>query len=85
MFAEVLGVLRCHMRTSRLATLLASVALVAASPAVAGTVTIQDDLQSGDEPHRDINIKSLTVTYNAKGASATLRLKDFRKLSLIHI
>ena len=73
------------MRTSRIAALLASVALVAASPAVAGTVTIQDDLQSGDEPHRDINIKSLTVTYNAKGASATLRLHDLRKTKRLRL
>jgi hypothetical protein len=73
------------MRTPRIAALLVSAALVAASPAVAGTVTIQDDLQSGDVPHRDINIKSLTVTYNAKGSSATLRLKDLRKVKRLRL
>jgi hypothetical protein len=73
------------MRTSRTAALLVSLAMVSASPAVAGTVTIQDDLQSGDVPHRDINIKSLTVTYNAKGSSATLRLKDFRKVKRLRL
>jgi len=79
------------MRTPRIAALLVCAALVASSsPAVAGTVTIQDEgsqgtIATGDVPHRDINIKSLRVTYNAKGASATLRLEDFRKTKRLRL
>lgn len=70
------------MRISRSALLvgfLVSVSLVLpAAPAQAGRETIQDDA-AYDVPHRDIDIESLTVTYNNKGASAKLRFKDLRK------
>ena len=78
------------MRTPRIVALVAAAALVAASPAVAGTKTIQDEgaqgtIATGDVPHPDINIKSLTVTYNAKGASAILRLHDLRKTKRLRL
>lgn len=70
------------MRISRSALLvgfLVSVSLVLpAAPAQAGRETIQDDA-AYDVPHRDIDIESLTATYNNKGASAKLRFKDLRK------
>jgi hypothetical protein len=70
------------MRISRSARLLgvalAITLLVPSSPAQAGRETLQDD-SAYDVPHRDIDIKSLTVTYNSKGASAKLRFKDLRK------
>jgi hypothetical protein len=70
------------MRISRSAWLVGvAVALslaLPAAPAHAGKETIQDD-SAYDVPHRDIDMKSLTVTYNSKGASAKLRFKDLRK------
>lgn len=55
----------------------ASLALVPA-PAHAGRETVQDTTEF-DVPHEDIDVKSLTVTYNSKGAVAKLRFKDLRK------
>jgi hypothetical protein len=52
--------------------------LLTAAPAQAGRETLQDDA-AYDVPHRDIDMKSLTVTYNSKGASAKLRFKDLRR------
>jgi hypothetical protein len=67
------------MRISRTAAFLlaASLALVPA-PAHAGRETVQDTTEF-DVPHKDIDMKSLTVTYNSKGAVAKLRFKDLRK------
>ncbi len=67
------------MRTSRLAAfvLAASVVLVPA-PAHADRETVTDTTEF-DVPHRDIDMKSLTVTYNSKGVVAKLRFKDLRK------
>jgi hypothetical protein len=70
------------MRISRSAQLLGFVLAVSlvlpAAPAQAGRETLQDDA-AFDVPHRDIDMKSLTVTYNSKGAAAKLRFKDLRK------
>lgn len=70
------------MRISRSAPLvgfLLTVSLVLpVAPAQAGTETLQDDA-AFDVPHRDIDISSLTVRYNSKGAMAKLRFKDLRK------
>ena len=70
------------MRTSRSGTLLGVAVtitlLLTAAPAQAGRETLHDD-SAYDVPHRDIDMKSLTVTYNSKGASAKLRFKDLRK------
>jgi hypothetical protein len=67
------------MRFSRTAALVlaASLALVPA-PANAGRETVKDTTEF-DVPHRDIDIKSLTVAYNSKGAAAKLRFKDLRQ------
>jgi hypothetical protein len=48
------------------------------APARAGTETLQDNA-AYDVPHRDIDIRSLTVRYNSLGAMAKLRFKDLRK------
>jgi hypothetical protein len=67
------------MRTSRSAALVlaASLALVPA-PAQAGRETVQDTNEF-DVLHDDIDMRSLTVTYNSKGVVAKLRFKDLRK------
>jgi hypothetical protein len=70
------------MRTSRTAALVGLAVvlslLLPATPAHAGKETIRDD-SAYDVPHRDIDIKSMTVTYNGKGAFAKLRFKDLSK------
>lgn len=66
-------------RSAKLVGLALTLSLLApAAPAQAGRETLQDD-SAYDVPHRDIDIKSLTVTYNSKGASAKLRFVDLRK------
>jgi len=66
-------------RSARLVGFVATLSLVLpAAPAQAGRETLQDDA-AYDVPHRDIDMKSLTVTYNSLGASAKLRFKDLRK------
>ena len=54
------------------------IALLVPASAAADTETIQDTT-AFDVPHRDIDMKSLTVTYNSKGAVAKLRFKELRK------
>jgi len=69
------------MRFSRIVAMLGVAVLLPVllpAPAQAGRETLQDD-SAYDVPHRDIDMTSLTVTYNSKGASAKLRFKDLRK------
>ena len=76
------------MRISRSAALVAiavTVSLVASAvPAHAGKETIKDS-SAFDVPHRDIDMKSLTVTYNSRGAVAKLRFKDLRKTKRLRL
>lgn len=67
------------MRTPRLAAAIVAAALVLLPVrADAGRETVKDTTEF-DVPHPDIDMKSLTVTYNSKGAVAKLRFKDLRK------
>ena len=69
------------MRFSRIVAMLGVAVLLPVllpAPAQAGRETLQDN-SAYDVPHRDIDMTSLTVTYNSKGASAKLRFKDLRK------
>jgi hypothetical protein len=78
-------VLLWRMRFPRTAAVLvaACLALVPA-PAQAGRETVQDTTAS-DVPHQDIDMTSLTVTYNSKGAVAKLRFKDLRKAKRLRL
>jgi hypothetical protein len=75
------------MRYSRTAALTAAASLALSlvlslvlvpAPAHAGKETIKDTTEF-DVPHRDIDITSLTVTYNSRGVVARLRFEDLRK------
>lgn len=67
------------MRFPRTTALLVAASLaLAPAPAHAGKETIQDTTEF-DVPHADIDMKSLTVTYNSKGVVAKLKFKDLRK------
>jgi hypothetical protein len=67
------------MRISRTVALLVAVALtLVPTPAGADSETVKDTT-AYDVPHRDIDMKSLTVTYNSRGAVAKLRFFDLRR------
>ncbi len=74
------------MRTPRAAALLiaALVAALVPAPAGAGTDSLVDN-GDFDVATRDIDVARLTVTYDGRGARATLRMKDLRKQKRLRI
>jgi hypothetical protein len=67
------------MRISRSVALLVAASMVLLpSPAQADRETVKDTT-AFDVPHKDIDVTSLTVTYNSKGVVAKLRFKDLRR------
>lgn len=73
------------MRTARFVALILTASLVLApGPAHADRETVQDTT-AYDVAHADIDMKSLTVTYNSKGVVAKLRFHDLRRTKRLRL